>query len=514
MKALGRSLPLLLLGSLLFLGACEPVRGGVLGGDVGGRADSGGQADSTGRPDVHTGDRDVTYRDLPPTDWATPADGFDPVHSIGAIQQDDIGLACDPSTPFLNYPDPRSLAGLVVLSPAFRVTDTKNGYYVAEAPGAWHGVQLVVPKDLDPGVLPGDLVTVTGEAKEFYCLTQLEATAAPTVTGTAGLPPAEDVAPDTLAPGGTNAEPYEGTLVRLTDLHVAAKQSWGFTLTEGGVLVRDELSTGLRPPAGCPIASITGVVTYSFEEYKLVPLRAEDVVYADAAACAGGGGGDLESVVALQQSPESAQCDTFAQSSGVYPPAGDDVRFEGLVVTTPVVYVSSNLRGYYVQEPRSEPWSGILATFGKDDDPGLTPGDQVTVTGDWQEYKCLTQLKVAVPVDTNLAKTGTAEVPAPVDLDVTRLFADADYAESFEGVLVRVSDQVVSVAPTADNHTQVTLESGLVLDDVAFYNYGDAAFPVGQGFASVTGVLFGDTYNEGKYLLAPCSAADLVPAAE
>jgi hypothetical protein len=511
MRAFGRSAPLLLLGSLLALGAaCEGRTGGVLGSDV--RTDVRSRPDVAVVRDVPLGDRDVTWRDLPPTDWVTPADGFDPVHSIGAIQQDDIGLTCDPSTPFLNHPDARTLTGVVVLTGAFRVTDTKNGYYVAEAPGPWHGVQLVVPKDLDPGLLPGDVVTVSGEAKEFYCLTQFEASDPPTVTGTSGLPPAEDVAAATLAPGGSNAEPYEGTLVRLTDVHVARTQTWGFHLAEGGVIVRDELSTGVRPAVGCPIASITGVVTYSFEEYKLVPLRAADIVYADATACGAGNGGALESVSQLQQSPESARCTTFAQTTGVYPPAGDDVRFEGLVVTTPLVYVSSNLRGYYLQEPRSEPWTGILATFGKDGAPALAPGDVVTAAGDWQEYKCLTQLKIATPVATNLAKTGTADVPAPVDVDAARLLQDADYAESFEGVLVRVAEQVVSVAPTSQNYMQVTMESGLVLDDVALYQYGGATFTVGQAFASVTGVLFGDTYDEGHYLLAPRSTDDLVPA--
>lgn len=502
--------------------ACSGQSGGVLQPDVraGSRVDivaGDGVAPADGVAPTDsggTGGRDTVYRDLPPTDWAWPEDAVvDPLNSVAGIQQAELGLTCDPSIPFLNHPDPRTLTGLVVLSPVFEVTPPKdadpgkNGYFAAEAPGAWHGIQLVVPKDLDPGLLPGDVVTAVGEGREFYCLTQFEATAAPTVTGQSGLPPAEDVAPESLRADGTQGEPYEGTLVRLSTVHVREKLSWGFELNEGGVIVQDALGTGVRPAADCQIASLVGVVTYSFEEYKIILLRAEDVEYANAAECATVTS-TIDSVVELQQSPASAACDSYAEASGVYPAEGNDMELAGLVVTTPVVYISSNLRGYYLQEPQSAPWTGVLATFFKDDDPLLAMGDVVTVRGDWQEYKCLTQVKVAAPVSANLTKTDAGEVPLAIDIDAARAASDPDYAEQFEGVLVRVTDQVVAQLPDDANHWQLGFASGLVLDDVASFHYEDVVFTVGQTFPGVSGVLFSDTFTQNRYLLAPRNAGD------
>lgn len=491
--------------SVLFLAAaCDSGGGGTL------VPDSGIAPSDTTSPRTDNGsDPQTDTGSNPQTDWGSgPRPDLPAVtgSGIAALQQEEVGLTCDPSMQFMDHEGTRTFENLTVVSPRFTPTDTIHGYYVAEGAGAWKGVQLTVDASMGTDLQPGDVITITGEGKEFYCFTQVKVLQPPTLVSQGGpVPASTDVLGATVAPTSVDAEPYEGVLVRLTDVTVDTVESWGFTLQGSGVMVNDStFRTGVRVKPGCHILSLEGVVTYSFSEYKLLPLTRDAVQLDPASDCAVE---TVGSISAVQQATESTTCDPANEF--VNPASGAGLSIADVVVTSPLVYVSSSLRGYFVAEAAGGPWSGILATFGKDDDPQLVVGDVVTVTGDWLEYRCLTELKGAT-----LTKTGTGTVPAPAALDVAQLVADPAYGEQFEGVLVTVGAQTVATPPSDANHWQATMESGLQLGGSAFYHYGDMPMAAGTAFASVTGVLTWNSYDPAHYELLPRSASDLPAAAQ
>lgn len=483
----------------LLLAACDSSSGGTLTPDSGG----------SNNPDVVTGDPDGGTN--PGDDTATspgddtvtePGDTTTATGGVAGLQNSTLSIECDPSTAFVNHPDTRTFEGLVVVSPRFEAADGLWGYYVAEASGAWHGVKLVVPEALDGDYAIGDELTVTGEGVDYYCNTQFKALQAPVVTGEGvALPTPVDVAPETLAPSGTDGEAYEGVRVRLSNVTVESTASWGFTLQDSAVEISDSLfQTGVRPAAGCAVDTIIGIVEYAFESYQIIPISADDISYdADDPSCAAPACA-FETISAYQQSDASANC-TAEGSQDI--DGGADCSYEGLVVISEQVYVSSNLRGHYVMDPAGGAWSGILVKFFKDDAPELSLGDVISVTGDIQEYFCLSQLNAAAPAE-DLTTTGTADLPAAEALTA------GDLDESWEGVRAVFSDEVVAEVPSDANHWQVTFDSGLRIEDAVSYHYDDFAFEVGQSFATITGTVAEDTYNPGTYFVLPNSAAELV----
>ncbi len=497
---------LLVLAGLALLVACETGSGGILRPDAGpthGDDVAGQPGDLGGGPGSEVWNPGADAANGP--DLPGSADTGSATEGVAALQQATLGIECDPSTAFVNHPGSHTFTGLVVQSPRFEAATDLWGYYVAEASGAWRGVKLVVPADLDGDYQIGDVLTVTGEGVEYYCMTQFKALQAPLVTGQAAVPAAAVVAAETLAPSNAGAEAYEGVRVRLENVHVDATFGWGFKLVEGGVEVSDAFDTDVRPGGGCLLSSLEGVVVYAFEKYQVVPIAAADIVYDPEHESCGGGSATcaFASVSAYQQSPTSAECASDGES---FPEGGVDCALSGLVIVSTQIYVSSNLRGHYAMEPAGGPWSGILLKYFKDEAPELAPGDVVDVVGDFEEYFCLSQLDVADPAN-DLQKTGTTEPPAPVTL------ADAGaLSEELEGVLGVITNQVVAETPSDANHWQVTFTSGIRLDDLASYHYDDFAFTVGQEIASVTGVVTEDTYNRGTYFLLPRGAEDIQPA--
>ena len=501
---------LAVVAAALIVAACSSRSGGVLGADTQTFPDTGTPLTDTGggggtdsdtpKPDIPGGQPDIPL----PGDIAA----CEGTTTLSALQQDPIGIQCDASVAFLDYPDTMTLCNLIVVSPRMDVGENLYAYFVAQGTGPNSGAQLTVSADLDANYAQGTVLKVFAEGQEFYCLTQVKALQAPEVLGMTDVPAAAEVAPETLAPEGDQAEPYESTLVKVTNVHVAQGQSWGFTLVEGGVEVSDALDLGIRPAAGCVISSIRGVLTYSFEKYQIIPLSTDDVVYDPATDCPAGHG----AVTEIQAATASAECPTFNDSSAVYPEGGSDLVLNDLIITSPQVYVSSNLRGYYVQDAAAAApeYSGVLVRFFKDSDPGFVMGDIVTVRGDWQEFHCLTQIAVDFP-DTGaqgMEKTGAGTVPDPIDVDAARLATEPAYAEPWEGVLVKVGPQVVAELPDDANHFQVTFESGLKLEDHITYHYDDLVFSPGQTIQSITGIIAGSTFDEGDYFLLPRGAGD------
>lgn len=185
-----------------------------------------------------------------------------------------------------------ALADVVVVSTRHSASASLHGYYVQDPASSWPlgssgkytGMLLVVPKSLNTDFQPGDLVSVVGDYKEYYCMTEVQATTVQKV-GTADVPEPLGVAPAAFEAGGTVAacEPYEGLRVTLTDLQVTdvtggTQPSWWFQ-AGNGIYVADDygLKASLALAPGQTLARLTGAIKYSWGKYVLVPLAASDV---------------------------------------------------------------------------------------------------------------------------------------------------------------------------------------------------------------------------------------------
>ena len=162
-----------------------------------------------------------------------------------------------------------------------------RGFYVQDPDAASLGGLYVYGDGAitdDDGVAVGDRVRVTGVYSEYYGLSQI---GSPTVAviGSLPVPDTIDVA-DACAIGtdGALAELLEGMLVRVTEVTVTsanpdAPSDYGEFEVNGCLRIDDQLSDVLipQPPEGATYSALSGVLTYTYGNTKLVPRGAEDV---------------------------------------------------------------------------------------------------------------------------------------------------------------------------------------------------------------------------------------------
>ena len=149
-------------------------------------------------------------------------------------------------------------------------------YFIQNGSGAWNGIYIYDNTNL-PTV--GDDVILEGEVSEYYDLTEISnITYFETVSSGNELPAVVIVESGVL---GASGEPYEGCLVQIvnavcTNPDADFGQGY-FNDSSGDCMVDDMLY--MPDPAWVidEYYSITGVLTYSYEEYKIEPRDASDV---------------------------------------------------------------------------------------------------------------------------------------------------------------------------------------------------------------------------------------------
>ncbi|MBN1448719.1 MAG: T9SS type A sorting domain-containing protein, partial [Bacteroidetes bacterium] len=177
-------------------------------------------------------------------------------------------------------------------------------YFIQDAGQAWSGIQIYASNIKDQGLEIGDDITVTGKAGVRYGIVQLSNVTIDENHGKTALPVPVSLATGTFETGAVpdgevNAEPYEGMLVSFESLTVTSDNAdapggnFGeFLVTDGtgdmrvddagtwdDVYTTDSADTGLiylKP--GTEIGSLTGIMYYSFDNWKLEPRSEEDFV--------------------------------------------------------------------------------------------------------------------------------------------------------------------------------------------------------------------------------------------
>ncbi|WP_211611407.1 5'-nucleotidase C-terminal domain-containing protein [Halorientalis persicus] len=193
--------------------------------------------------------------------------------------------------------DGSPLAGTTVTTTGTVTAVGPEGFHIQNGTGAYSGVYVYTGGA--PSVSTGDTVSVTALVKEYYDLTELDATAdgaSVTVTGTAPVPD-----PVKLDTGAAGQEAYEGVLVTVDGVTVTSTPGeygeWAVDDGSGELAVDDVAPSDATTPAkkNATADAITGPLFYSFGAFKLQPTVVENLQApstGDGDGSDGGSGGD------------------------------------------------------------------------------------------------------------------------------------------------------------------------------------------------------------------------------
>jgi predicted extracellular nuclease len=436
--------------------------------------DTSSGSDTATSSDTSTGGSDTT----------TPPDTNQAAGTVKALQVEAESVTCN-ATGIVDVNPFSTLTNAVVISPKFDASpsaqpNTFTGYYVADQDGgSYSGITIRVPVALAADLVPGDVVDLTGQLKEAFCLTQLDVA---TLTEKTPVSPLAPVAVANAA--DLNNEAYESMLVKLSNVTVTKASA------EGGWKVGD-LEVGFQFDEFISFVDggtydITGVVRFAFGKYQLVPRYATDVVKL--------GGGTTTAITDIQGASISTVCPEPAPQfqNGV---AG--VELAGVVVT-PRFNVTQSLHGYVVSDGTTAPFSAVIVTVPGNLNTNFVAGDEVKVTGDHQEYYCQTQFRASA-----IEKTGgPANVPAPASLAKN---ASAEDLEKHEGLLVELTD----VSVTGDDGYGAAQTDAGVLIDKTLMGEAFTAPASGTKLSKVRGIV---TFRFNAYRVSPRGADDIVVA--
>jgi predicted extracellular nuclease len=159
-----------------------------------------------------------------------------------------------------------------------------DGFFVQDPGGGEYSgiaVYLIMANGFVP--TPGDVVTVCGAYDEFFDHSQIEVASGDDVTSSGNGPvPAPEVLTADAVAVGAMAEAWEGVLVRIEGATVTTAANMFGEWEIDDVLLLDDLFFTMgnwpNPAVDTVYESITGVMTFSFENRKLAPRSTADLV--------------------------------------------------------------------------------------------------------------------------------------------------------------------------------------------------------------------------------------------
>ena len=199
-------------------------------------------------------------------------------HSVNPRGESDLGTYTPGSSATATVADVQAgatcgevrLEGVVATSVDFG--DEESTFFVQD-PATGAGV-AVFTKGALFDVEVGDVLDLTGGVQEFYDLTEVVVTDLTTLTKTGTATP---VATE-LAAAPSDWEPYEGQLLTLRDVEVTSEASYGQVATNYAGLFVDDLFVRFTSAPGQVWSRVTGVLHYSYGEWKLEPRTLDDIV--------------------------------------------------------------------------------------------------------------------------------------------------------------------------------------------------------------------------------------------
>lgn len=151
------------------------------------------------------------------------------------------------------------------------------------AGGAYSGISVYMPNAGAFVPSPGDQVTLCGAYAEFFDQSQIQLGSDADITAAGNGPvPAPEVLTSDVVGGGAMAEMWEGVLVEVQNVTVSAEANMFGEWEVDSVLLLDDVFFAMMdwptPALDDTFSSLVGVMTYSFDNYKLAPRDAADIV--------------------------------------------------------------------------------------------------------------------------------------------------------------------------------------------------------------------------------------------
>jgi hypothetical protein len=485
--------------------------------------------------------QDVIENDLP--DGVTPGGT-----TLASLQSAAASTGCTAQS-IQNIQAGVTFAPVVVVAPKFVASSGKlDGYFIADAGQAtaaeWAGVQMTVDVALATAFVPGDVLTLTGDVLEYYCLTEVKATAV-AKSGSAAVPAPRVVSAASLAAqAAAGWEPVEGVLVELDDVTVTsanpdegAGKDYGSFAVGDNIIVSNSFKLNYMNTAtdqrkvGDAFDKIVGVVTYSFGKYAVLPrtnddlvlagttpveptpdvIEPADVVVTDTAT------DTTTPPVSLTVKQLQGGTDSQACSGGVAngtPKYG--IALGPVVVTTPKYSASATFDGYYVADAAATgDDTGLVVVVAKSLNTAFAVGDVLDIKGDYKEYFCMSEVVVAATATApntvgSIAKTGTATPPAAAAIAASVLEngGAAATAEAYESRIVTLPALKVTAITSPDGKAWFQVGTAIEVGTDFFYPASTQPYtPVLDNTVTLTGAL---KYHFGKYRVEPRTAADIV----
>lgn len=390
-----------------------------------------------------------------------------------------------------------------------------NGIVVFEYSG-WDNFDFSTSSGIVNSVAEGDSVTLTGTVDEYYHLTEIVDVTEVIIHGQA----VNMISPSVVTPGqvmtsGTEAEAYEGCLIMVEDASVdddsLGHGEWSISDGTNSMRVDDIWDYYYFPVLNQNLASVTGVMTYNFNDTKLEPRLARDVVEAV---------GDPVRLQRIQQVLYSDLINTAEDGeSDMSYMLDSTVTVEGIVtMPTGLSFAGAGIK-FIFQDEHGGPWSSILS-YDPDSSafPVLYEGDRIQATGYISEYTTstsnMTELFITEPV--NILEVG-------VSLPTPKLVATGDLrwpteAEQWGNVTVRIEEGIVTNNDLQYEVFEVDDGSGGVLvddDSDSISTYFDAVGPPPEGsfITSIEGWIYhhyGAYSDSSAYKLEPLYESDIV----
>ncbi|MFQ6617997.1 MAG: T9SS type A sorting domain-containing protein [Fidelibacterota bacterium] len=384
-------------------------------------------------------------------------------------------------------------------------------YFVQDASDLWSGIKVYDPsREYD--VAEGDSVSLKGTVAEYYGMTQIINVTEFTIidSGVFGIEPLNVTTLD-VGDDGTNAEAYEGVLIRVTNAAIANPDlgygEWEINDGSGAVRVDDAADYYFDPSAYDSVRSITGIMDYSYSHRKIQPRLAYDVVES----------GPYTRFQRIQQVRYSDLIKApYDNASDITYMDGDTVTVTGIVtMPTGLSFAGAGIK-FIFGDPNGGPWSAILS-YNPDSTayPTLFEGDLIELSGYISEYSTgpsnMTEIWITSPIQI----LNFGQPLPPVDTVNTGDLRWPTTAEQWGNVIVAVKNVVVTdVNPTPYDLFAVDDGTGEVLvddDSDSLEGYPDP--PPGTIIESIRGWIYhhyGSYTDSTAYKLEPLYVSDIV----
>ncbi|MCF7807283.1 MAG: T9SS type A sorting domain-containing protein [Candidatus Marinimicrobia bacterium] len=412
-----------------------------------------------------------------------------------------------------------TIQGVVTAEPyAFYPEDDLRYYFIQDADTALSGIKVYDP---DRALAEGDEIRITGSVAEYFDMTEIL-----DVTAFELLSTGQTIEPITITLD-EDMERFEGCLVKVTGINVSNPDlgygEWSISDGTDTLRVDDAADYYYTPIANEALASITGIMDYSFGDFKIQPRLARDISTADG----------LTRIQAIQQVNYS---DLLPRLDGVDPiPSFSDTSYfdeaftDTMIVTvkgivtmpTGLSYAGNGIK-FILQDVNGGPWSSILS-YHPDSTayPVLFEGDLVQMQGRISEFVTtegssrsnMTELWITSEIQ-------LLDIGLPVPEEPVVATGDLRWpttAEQWGNVVVKVEDaKIIKNNPTNFDILLIDDGSGGVLVDDDSDSLDAGAYiqpPAGTTYESVRGWVYhhyGTYADSSTYKLVPLYKSDFL----